>query len=102
MKPEPKEGFLASAFSLMLHMALAQRIALVLEQGWEIHLCRGKKRWKVYGLQSGKSSCRIASLSLLLNPGLVLCCSSHQLWQLSWIVVDHLKCFPCQLSTESG
>lgn len=48
MKPEPKKGFLASAFSLMLHMALARRIALVLEQGWEIHLCRGKKRWKAY------------------------------------------------------
>lgn len=42
MKPEPKEGFLASAFILMLHMALAQRITLVLEQGWEIHLCRGE------------------------------------------------------------
>lgn len=46
MKPEPKEGFLASVFSLMLHMALAQRIALLLEQGWEIHLCRGKKHGK--------------------------------------------------------
>lgn len=49
MKPEPKEGFQASAFSLMLHMALAQRIALVLEQGWEIHLCRGKKDGKCMG-----------------------------------------------------
>lgn len=49
MKPESKKGFLASAFSLMLHMALAQRIALVLEQGWEIHLCRGKKDGKCMG-----------------------------------------------------
>lgn len=81
-------------FSLM-HMALAQRIALVLQQGWEIHLCRGKKdgKWKIQ-LQGSLSA-------PLLKPGLVLCCSSHQLWQLSWIAVDHLKCFPCQLSTES-
>lgn len=64
-------------------------------------LVQRKKRWKVYGLQCGKSSCRAASLSPLLNSGLVLHCSSHQLWQLSWIAVDHLKCFPCQLSTES-
>lgn len=64
-------------------------------------LVQRKKRWKVYRLQCGKSSCRAASLPLLLKPGLVLCCSSHQLWQLSWIAVDHLKCFPCQLSSES-
>lgn len=44
MNPELRQGFLASAFSLMLHMALAQQIALVLEQVWEIHLCRGKKK----------------------------------------------------------
>lgn len=101
MKPESKEGFQASAFSLILHMALAQRIALVLQQGWEIHLCKRKKRWKVYGLQCEKSSCRAASLPQLLKPRLVVCCSSHQLCKLNWIAVDHLKCFPCQLSTES-
>lgn len=43
-------------------------------------LVQRKKRWKVDGLQCGKSSCRAGSLPLLLKPGLVLCCSSHQLW----------------------